>query len=131
MTIRIHDPIYHAEIFLFLYPRDKITDVVKKRLNCDYSPSLNHKAESLSIECKETGWTEYIIWMPKFNWSIDDQQCLAHEIFHTACRVLEDRGIKFDPERHEAHAYYFDWIFGELWNKLKPRHNKFRRKDKR
>jgi hypothetical protein len=94
-------------------------------------PNDNHKAESWSLHDKETGFITYIIWMQGFDWTIDDQQTLVHEIYHTASRILIDRGVKFEDEKQEAYAYYFDWLFGELWNKLKFLHDKMKRKNKR
>jgi hypothetical protein len=120
--INTYDKLYHSDIYLFLAPRDAITGIFKRKWDFEYTPKSHHKAESFSIET--SGWIRYIIWMDGFNWTVDDQRTLVHEIFHTVARVMNDRGVIYSPDNTEPYAYYFDMVFAELWNKLSVLHCK-------
>lgn len=124
--INIKDEIYHGNIILILASREEISKVVKSRWIYEYVPELHHDAESFDIQGKKSGFISYIIWMKSFDWTLDDQSTLVHEIFHTVSRILTDRGVKFDPENTEPFVYYFDWVFGKLWNELKKLYQKKR-----
>ena len=67
---------------------------------------------------------KHIIWMPEFDWTIKDQATMSHEIFHLVCGCMEDIDIQYSNESEEAFAYYYGYIFAQIWDKLKPKKNK-------
>jgi hypothetical protein len=126
-----HDTIYSAEIYLILAPRKELAGIIKRKWGDETQPDPHHHACSWKVENlykKRDTVIDYIIWMQQFDWSIQDQTTLIHEIFHTVSKIMNDRGILYDPDNTEPFAYYLDWVMGELWNALKPSHPKMRRK---
>jgi hypothetical protein len=126
----IQDNLYGAQIYLILASRENLVGITKKRWGDETPPDPHYCACSWKVETlrKDKNTTiDYIIWMPQFDWSIPDQTTLVHEIFHTASKILTDRGIKHDPNNEEPFACCINWIMSELWNALKPYHPKTRK----
>lgn len=47
---------------------------------------------------------------------------VAHEALHLASRVLDQRGVPFDPDHHESHAYLVGWIVSKVFEVYKKLH---------
>jgi len=63
----------------------------------------------------------FYVFIPKFNWRIEDQACLTHELNHFVDFVFQETGIPTDIDNTEVRAYYFEYIFSECWTALKPK----------
>jgi len=124
--IKIKDPIYLAEINIFT--------------NCDYSVFKDHIIKKYKVKDWEkvngrtgehftvtanNGFVYNIIWVKTFKWTIVCQTIMAHELLHCATNVLIRVGVDIgDSEGSEALAYYYEFLFRETWNKLKPKKRK-------
>ena len=61
----------------------------------------------------------YYIYLKKFDWSIETQACLVHELNHFVDFVLDDSGIPLRIENTEVRAYYFEYLFTKCLTQLK------------
>lgn len=66
----------------------------------------------------------YYVWVEKFDWSIEDQGVLVHELSHFVDFVLTNAGISIGKKNTEVRAYYLEYIFKRVYEKLKPLHSK-------
>jgi len=116
--IKLFDPIYRANL--------------RVMINCSFDDCRKHTLKEFNTELQENNSLangkafalsdgSYLVWVEKFNWSIDCQGVLVHELLHIAFYVIGDRGIKIDSDEDEALAYYFEYLFNSVWNKLKPK----------
>jgi hypothetical protein len=64
----------------------------------------------------------YYLWIEKFDWSIEDQGVLVHELSHFADYVLNNAGISIGIENTEVKSYYLEYLFKKIYNKLKSLH---------
>lgn len=44
---------------------------------------------------------------------------IAHEVFHAACRMMEEAGVVLTPDNHEPHAHLVGHLAGLTYNALK------------
>lgn len=61
----------------------------------------------------------YYVWIEEFNWSVEQQGVLVHELSHFVDFVLTNAGISIGHENTEVRAYYLEYIFNKVWDKLK------------
>ncbi len=40
---------------------------------------------------------------------------LAHEVFHAACFILQNIGVKFSSKSQEAYAYLIDYLYEQIY----------------
>jgi hypothetical protein len=66
-----------------------------------------------------------VIWIEDFNWFIDDQVTLTHELFHFVFDNLNDIGMTLATSSEEAYAYLLTNIQLKVWNKLKDELEKY------
>ena len=71
-----------------------------------------------------TGGFEYLIWMPAFKWSVQEQTILAHELCHITHQILATRGVDGGEGVGEAFAYLYSFFFREFWSTLKDLYKK-------
>lgn len=64
------------------------------------------------------------LYVKEFNWTIDEQGVLVHELNHFVDHVFEYAGIPATTENTEVRAYYFEYIFKECYEALKPKKKK-------
>lgn len=57
----------------------------------------------------------YVVYLQGWDWKIDEQALMVHELFHLAQAVLLDAHVNDE----EATAYYLQYLVGEVWNALK------------
>lgn len=61
----------------------------------------------------------YYIYVKEFDWKIDDQATLVHELNHFVDFVFEKSGVPINTENTEVRAYYFEYLFTKCWQALK------------
>lgn len=92
-------------------------DHINKRFGLDdKSEQMNFGGETQTLENSE----EYVsvIWMPRFDNSVDSYGTLAHECLHVAIRAMDRLGIPITEDNQEPIAYYFEFLFKELLSEL-------------
>lgn len=62
----------------------------------------------------------YYLWIEEFNWSIEHQGVLIHELSHFVDKVLSNAGISIGIKNTEVRAYYLEYIFMKVYSQLKP-----------
>jgi hypothetical protein len=60
----------------------------------------------------------YYIWFAKWEWTIDKYAELAHELSHHTDFVLDNAGIDIGINNTEVKAYYTQYLFKTICNKL-------------
>lgn len=61
------------------------------------------------------GYECAVIWLGSFDWSIEDQTTLIHELQHFVIKTLRERGIEINEHTEEAYTYYFDYWMGKVY----------------
>lgn len=117
---KIKDQMYNIDIRILISgDNTAVADYISRK----YNSKLEHNnacALHFTLKAKGKSDIEYI-WIEKFDWSIENQGTLAHEILHLTFSVMDSLGIKYQREvSEEAYTYYFEHIFKQVWDKLKP-----------
>lgn len=75
-----------------------------------------------SVEHIESGSKQYYLWLEEeFDWSIDHQQIVAHELLHFTFEYFRDIGLDPSAETEEAYAYFLGSAIKKLWGRLRPK----------
>lgn len=94
---------------------------VKKRFDIDdKSEQMNFGGETQTLENSK----EYVsvIWLPRYDFSVNSFGTLAHECLHVAIRAMNRLGIPVTEDNQEPIAYYLDFlVVGFLTKLLKNR----------
>ena len=104
----IDDPIYHAQLTIFIGDVEEIRKYLKEKIDYDigevfdgkFIPQPRHK----------------IIVMPKFEYDT-----LLHEVIHYVFAIFKIRGIPIKYQNDEVFAYYYEMT---IKNILKSLHKK-------
>jgi len=125
-TLIINDPVYLEEILLIVNcSADKLNKYLHKKYgvnknavnNPDWSASYlritNDEDKSLFIR---------VVWVRDFDWTINDQASLNHELIHCATAILKDKGIDISNDNDEVLAYYHSYLLKTCMIKLKPKY---------
>lgn len=112
---RIEDDIYHADIWIMInFDADKANEYFKKNYHIDAGLKKNGQGVSFGqyfpLYCKDDSRVRHFICMGQFEWAVQDQVLLLHEIFHLVCRVLDEAGVSRYKETDEAYAYYQQYV---------------------
>ena len=66
----------------------------------------------------KTGASVYCIWIEEFEWRVSQQGFFAHELIHCTKTILDDCGIPINTSTEEVLAYYYAYLFQEVYKKL-------------
>lgn len=118
-TLKIYDPIFKQKIMCFFNCDEANYVAFQKRLgvsNLDgYDPNNIAFTTHISAEGEPN---TYVIWLKHFDWTIDDQASLIHELIHVVVRIWEANNIKFIPETQEFFAHSVDQLYSLIAAKL-------------
>lgn len=109
---KLKDDIYGVYVNLFCNTTHEKVEQMLKADYHDYVPSeieKNWAAYAGRVTNKDEENIGYVMFLRHFDWSIEDQGTLAHEIYHLVCYILMDRGLSMnftDEDMNEAYAYY-------------------------
>ena len=70
------------------------------------------------------GEIQRFLWITNFEWSINEQGLLVHEVYHLCMSVLENIGIEYCEKSEEAYAYYLQHIYSQCLAVLRPKKKK-------
>ena len=65
----------------------------------------------------------YYVWLKTFDWKINEQACLMHELSHVVDFVLTNAGIKINKSNTEVRAYYLEYLMKQVYKKLSKLHH--------
>lgn len=113
------DPIFHQRIYVFLNCKEEEYLRWQKRLNVSNGHGLDPNLVAFSTHVSaENEPNKYIVWLNHFNWTLDDQESLIHEIIHTIVRIWEANNISFVPETQEFYAHSVGRLYSVIAAKL-------------
>jgi hypothetical protein len=114
-------PIYGTGVDLIVNCSEKeACDYFNQKYGIDLN--CNNYAGFNQLIVKKVNGRINLVWIEKFDWTIDSQKVLAHELSHSTFRTLEEAGVLLDYKNQEAYCYLFDYIYGEALSKLKGLH---------
>jgi hypothetical protein len=130
----IADEIYHKNFHLFVnVPKAMfktwLLEVHEKEGMLD---DLKEKFEDAKAMVVWDYAPYYYVWIEEFNWTIEHQAVLVHELSHFVDFVLSNAGISIGRGNTEVRAYYLEYVFTKVYEQLKPLYRrKARKKDKK
>ena len=105
MIEKFHDEVYGVTLTVFIGSANKYKAYVKRMEKRDYKNEL-YDAKFDFFED-----TKAYIWMPEFDWTINDQATLMHELYHFVFHVMDSKSVKLCADSDEVFAYYFEfWV---------------------
>lgn len=82
------------------------------------SDEADFQAISRSITNSETGVTEWIIQLRKFEWAVSHQASLIHEIVHTIMKIWNSNNIPHTIDTQEFLAHSIGNLYEEIAAKI-------------
>ena len=122
--IRVSEGVYGDDVVLCLNDAKEYEKWILKNYGSEQYVDNMAKGMTLRHSCKTRGGHDYTIWMPSFEWTIDNQATLAHELIHVASGILDRRGVDISEGHREALAYLYSFFFYKFWNALKREYEK-------
>lgn len=118
MQFAVKDCVFHRKVHVLLnFTADDFTHWARrigdKEYQRDGRADRNLAAFSSEIE-SEDGPTEWLICMKRFNWTIDDQGSLIHEIVHTVMKIFSMNNIPFVLETQEFIAHMVGNMYEDI-----------------
>lgn len=117
--LKLLDPIFSQDVRIFLNCENDEYIKFQKKLNVANpdSTDANQLAFTTHITCDNEP-NVYVIWIKHFDWSIDDQATLIHELIHLVVRIWEANNIQMIPETQEFFAHSVDKLYSIIAVKL-------------
>ena len=130
----IPDQVYQQKIFLVVGADQKTLQSYLRKKYPNFEDKDKNDMERLgtttgayfTVENKKYGILHRYIVLQKFNWLIDEQALLVHELDHARDDMLEYVGV--DIKDQEARAYFLQYLFREVYRKLRAYHPNIKRK---
>jgi len=117
--LTIYDPIFSQKIVCFFNCDGDDYARFQKRMGVvnvdDFDPNTMAFTTHISADNEPN---TYIIWLKHFDWTIDDQSSLIHELIHVVVRIWGANNIEFIPETQEFFAHSVDKLYGIIAAKL-------------
>jgi len=126
--IAIKDPSYFCNLNLYIdCTYDEFQKHLRRHLK-DPDIKLDNTWQSAQFILLEKNSNKYYcIWLPKFNWYINEQALLVHEVMHYVFEALRQAGVKYCSESEEAYTYYFQRTYSDILKALEYKHYKNKR----
>lgn len=116
----IEDEIYGKTFHLFVnVPRKKFKNWLIKSHKQKMTRSVKNALISAKAMCIWDYHPFYYLWIEKFDWSIEHQCVLVHEISHHVDWVLSGAGIALNWNNSEVRAYYLEYLMRKCYTELK------------
>jgi hypothetical protein len=119
----ITDEIYHQGFIMIVNCSEKqFNEHLKKKYNLK-TDLLKADGKFLVIERTNKKTKEYecrsFLWLQKFDWTIQGQCILVHELQHLCFNHLTTIGIKHEDSTDEAYSYYIAYLLEKCCKALK------------
>jgi len=117
--VKVYDPIFHQRVVILVNYSVEDYQAWEKRMGVANPSGHNYNVGAFTTHLTAEGEPNtYIVYMPHFEWTIDDQSTLIHELIHVIVRIWEANNIQFVPPTQEFFAHSVDQLFGEIAHKL-------------
>ena len=116
-----------AKVVFFAGDKDSFLLYMREKYHFDYQSGWDENGCGFScrmIAVKNGSVMGYVIWMPKFDFTVDEYVVLSHECIHVAGHILDDRGVVYNDDAKEALTYTCDSIYRFFLKKLKATLNR-------
>lgn len=116
---KLTDPIFHQRVHVFInYSREDYEAWLKKRGVVDES-HWNNQLMAFSTEMKSaTAPTEWIIYVPNFDWKIQDHGSVVHEVVHTIMKIWASNNVPFSLDTQEFVATSVHRLYEDITAKI-------------
>ena len=108
---KIYIELYKAPIYCLIGSSEQVAE--KKFSKYGFQANWNGSVGKSMSFTSEYGNTIYGIWIKDKK----DIGAIVHEICHTAIYILNDRGVKLDPNNDEPITYLVEHITNKILNK--------------
>ena len=128
MLIKHFDNCFGFFTFLFIGSKeDALNSLYKSPIYFDkenlaeFVADIQDKDAGLTLPVPIKGHDRYLIWMPEYNWYIEDFVTLSHECGHVASMAMFHRGIKEFQNDSTFHTFLYlkDSIYRDFLYQLK------------
>lgn len=115
----IYDPIFKQKIVVFINGKPEQFARFEKKLGVVNSEPLDPNLWAFSTHISgDNEPNTYIIWLNHFDWTLDDQESLVHEIIHTVVRIWEANNIVFSVHTQEFYAHSVGRLYAMIGRKI-------------
>lgn len=112
--LKIYDEVFRTEINFFIdHSFDELNDELRKRFDLELDEE-NKYSLAISAKLEKEGRPCFMIWFPKFEWTIEYQGRVAHELLHSIFQITEHIGIELHEKSGEVFCYLFQYYFTKL-----------------
>lgn len=119
LSFNVYDPIFKQKVLVMLNCTEEDFRKFEKKEGIvnpvEFDTLFGGWTTHISSSDKPT---TYIIFIPSFDWTINDQATLIHEIIHVVFRIWGSNNISVIPETQEFLAHSVDGLFTEISSKL-------------
>lgn len=119
----VHNSTYGDVAMLLVCSKADFEWYVLRNYHTEIELNDHAYGEVFNFPAKKGGY-DYLIWMPAFNWSVHDQEVLAHELIHVVHGIFKKRNIDGGEGNGEAFAYLYSYFFRNFWQALKDTYEK-------
>jgi hypothetical protein len=106
-------PIYNRDLVVFIGDKEKFLEYTKKKYHITYEDS-----DSAGNYYESVGDMPDVIYMPNFEWKLEDILAITHELLHFTFHALGNAGISLDRNSEEAFTYAMTEIQEQVFNDL-------------
>lgn len=123
LRVKVYNETYGDEAILCLCDKEEFEKWVLKNYGIDVEVGKKACGEFVLADGKDGGFS-LLVWMPGFDWTVDSQQVLAHELIHVVHTILKKRGVDGGEGVGEAFAYLYSYFMRSFWMRLKELYEK-------
>ena len=119
--IAIKESIFNRPVHVFLnYPYADYQKWLKKQHILDEEGKQNNNFAAFSTEfsSEERKYTEWVIFINDFQWTIHDMGSLIHEITHTIVKIWSSNNIPFNQDTQEFLAHSIGNLYEDISAKI-------------
>lgn len=113
----IKDPVYRATIECYVGDGNDYNKALKK-IDTDDKGINICACGCTSRITSEKGYIWYHLWLREWNKKLESTKILLHECVHLTSKIFNDRGIREIKDADESRAYYTEFLFEAISNKL-------------
>lgn len=119
---KVEDSVFHRTVHVLLnHSEEEFVQWQKRKgvINAerDQNAVANFEALSTSIS-SDSAPTEWIIHVKHFEWTIDNQGSLLHEVVHTVIKIFQMNNIPFNADTQEFIAHMIENLYTDIAAKL-------------
>jgi hypothetical protein len=116
----VKETIFRRTVHCFInYSDDDFSKWCVKHGCWDVNGRPNNNIAAFSSEIESDGPTEWIILIKRFDWTIDDQNTLIHEIVHTIIKIFDMNNMKVNMDTQEFFAHEVGELYGDIAAKIR------------